>query len=157
MTTNTHESDVNTLRLAHPDASHVIRCQIDDVHIETTADARLIDVADAAGIPLPRFCYHKELTVAANCRMCLVEVAGAAKPVPACTATVTDGMKVLTQSAMAVNAQKSVMEFLLINHPLDCPICDQGGECELQDVAVVVRAPGVEEYVLTVRLVQIGD
>ena len=96
----------------------------------------LIEVADANAIPIPRFCYHEKLTVAANCRMCLVEVERAPKPLPACATPVMDGMKVFTRSKLARNAQKSVMEFLLINHPLDCPICDQGGECELQDVAM---------------------
>jgi len=96
----------------------------------------LIEVADANAIPIPRFCYHEKLSVAANCRMCLVEVERAPKPLPACATPVMDGMKVFTRSKLARNAQKSVMEFLLINHPLDCPICDQGGECELQDVAM---------------------
>ena len=96
----------------------------------------LIQVADRAGIQIPRFCYHSKLSVAANCRMCLVEVEKAPKPLPACATPVMDGMKVKTRSPLAIKAQKSVMEFLLINHPLDCPICDQGGECELQDVAM---------------------
>ncbi len=96
----------------------------------------LIEVADANAIPIPRFCYHEKLSVAANCRMCLVEVERAPKPLPACATPVMDGMKVFTRSKTARNAQRSVMEFLLINHPLDCPICDQGGECELQDVAM---------------------
>ena len=92
--------------------------------------------ADAAGIYVPHFCYHKKLSIAANCRMCLVDIEKMPKPMPACATPVTNGMVVRTQSAKAVNAQKSVMEFLLINHPLDCPICDQGGECQLQDLAV---------------------
>jgi NADH-quinone oxidoreductase subunit G len=96
----------------------------------------VIDAADDAGVYIPRFCYHKKLSVAANCRMCLVEVEKMGKPVPACATPATAGMKVYTQSKKALDAQKSVMEFLLINHPLDCPICDQGGECELQDLAV---------------------
>ncbi len=96
----------------------------------------LIRAADAAGIYIPRFCYHDKLSIAANCRMCLVEVENAPKPVPACATPITDGMKVETRSELARAAQKSTMEFLLINHPLDCPICDQGGECELQDLAV---------------------
>ena len=96
----------------------------------------LIEVADSNAIPIPRFCYHEKLSVAANCRMCLVEVERAPKPLPACATPVMDGMKVFTRSKLARNAQKSVMEFLLVNHPLDCPICDQGGECELQDVAM---------------------
>jgi NADH-quinone oxidoreductase subunit G len=88
------------------------------------------------GIYIPHFCYHKKLSIAASCRMCLVEVEKAPKPLPACATPVTDGMKVQTRSPKAVTAQKGVMEFLLINHPLDCPICDQGGECQLQDIAV---------------------
>lgn len=96
----------------------------------------IIEVADRCGINIPRFCYHKKLSVAANCRMCLVEVENAPKPLPACATPVGEGMKVHTDSPKALAAQKAVMEFLLINHPLDCPICDQGGECELQDVAM---------------------
>ena len=96
----------------------------------------LIEVTDQHGTYVPRFCYHKKLTVAANCRMCLVEVEKAPKPLPACATPVSDGMKVFTRSPLAIAAQKAMMEFLLINHPLDCPICDQGGECELQDLAM---------------------
>ena len=96
----------------------------------------IIEATDEAGILVPRFCYHKKLSVAANCRMCLVEVERAPKPLPACATPVMDGMKISTTSPYALKAQKSVMEFLLINHPLDCPICDQGGECELQDLAM---------------------
>jgi NADH-quinone oxidoreductase subunit G len=96
----------------------------------------LIRVTDANDVYVPRFCYHEKLPVAANCRMCLVEVEKAPKPMPACATPVMDGMVVHTRSAKAIAAQKSVMEFLLINHPLDCPICDQGGECELQDLAM---------------------
>ncbi|MGH8501746.1 MAG: NADH-quinone oxidoreductase subunit NuoG [Gammaproteobacteria bacterium] len=96
----------------------------------------IIAVADRHDIRIPRFCYHKKLSIAANCRMCLVEVEKAPKPVPACAFPVAEGMKVHTRSRLAIDAQKGTMEFLLINHPLDCPICDQGGECELQDVAM---------------------
>lgn len=113
-----------------------VSIEIDGKKIEARGDAMLIEAADEAGITIPRFCYHKKLSIAANCRMCLVEVEKAAKPLPACATPVTEGMKVLTRSPKAIRAQKNVMEFLLINHPLDCPICDQGGECELQDVAV---------------------
>jgi NADH-quinone oxidoreductase subunit G len=95
-----------------------------------------MDAADQLGIYVPRFCYHRKLSVAANCRMCLVDVEKAPKPLPACATPVTDGMKIATNSEKAIQAQKGVMEFLLINHPLDCPICDQGGECQLQDLAV---------------------
>ena len=110
--------------------------EIDGRAFQARKGQMLIEVADANAIPIPRFCYHEKLSVAANCRMCLVEVERAPKPLPACATPVMDGMKVFTRSKLARNAQKSVMEFLLVNHPLDCPICDQGGECELQDVAM---------------------
>ena len=110
--------------------------EINGKPLQVTDGAMVIEAADNAGITIPRFCYHKKLSVAANCRMCLVEIEKIAKPVPACATPVTDGMKIFTKSTMALEAQQSVMEFLLINHPLDCPICDQGGECELQDIAV---------------------
>ena len=110
--------------------------EIDGRAYEARKGQMLIEVADTNAIPIPRFCYHEKLTVAANCRMCLVEVERAPKPLPACATPVMDGMKVSTRSKLARNAQKSVMEFLLVNHPLDCPICDQGGECELQDLAM---------------------
>ena len=110
--------------------------EIDGRACEARKGQMLIEVADANAIPIPRFCYHEKLSVAANCRMCLVEVERAPKPLPACATPVMDGMKVFTRSKVARAAQRSVMEFLLINHPLDCPICDQGGECELQDVAM---------------------
>ena len=104
--------------------------------IQVRDGAMLIEAADEAGITIPRFCYHEKLSVAASCRMCLVEVEKVPKPLPACATPVNDGMKVWTNSPRALAAQKAVMEFLLINHPLDCPICDQGGECDLQDMAV---------------------
>lgn len=110
--------------------------EIDGKTFEVENGKMIIEVADEAGIPIPRFCYHKKLSVAANCRMCLVEIENSKKTVPACATPINDGMKVYTQSAAALKSQKAVMEFLLINHPLDCPICDQGGECELQDVSM---------------------
>jgi len=110
--------------------------EINGIHIHAREGAMVIEAADEAGIYIPRFCYHKKLSIAANCRMCLVEVEKVGKPLPACATPVTDGMKIFTKSPKAIEAQKGVMEFLLINHPLDCPICDQGGECELQDIAV---------------------
>ncbi len=113
-----------------------IMIEINGVECEARPGEMLIAVTDRAGIYVPRFCYHEKLTVAANCRMCLVEVVNAPKPLPACATPVANGMKVATRSAKAIGAQKAVMEFLLINHPLDCPICDQGGECELQDLAM---------------------
>jgi NADH-quinone oxidoreductase subunit G len=114
----------------------MIEIEIDGKTIEVEPGSMIIEVADKAGIPIPRFCYHKKLSIAANCRMCLVEVEKAPKPLPACATPVTAGMKVSTCSAKAKDAQRAVMEFLLINHPLDCPICDQGGECELQDISL---------------------
>ena len=114
----------------------MITIEIDGKSCQAESGQMLIDVADAAGIDIPRFCYHKKLSVAASCRMCLVDVEKAPKPLPACATPVMNGMVVRTRSDKARAAQKAVMEFLLINHPLDCPICDQGGECELQDVAV---------------------
>ncbi|MGV6808609.1 MAG: NADH-quinone oxidoreductase subunit NuoG [bacterium] len=113
-----------------------ITIEVNGKTINAEAGAMLIEATDAAGIEVPRFCYHKKLSVAANCRMCLVEVEKVPKALPACSTPVYDNMKVWTHSEKAVVAQQDVMEFLLINHPLDCPICDQGGECELQDVSV---------------------
>ncbi|KTD49190.1 NADH-quinone oxidoreductase subunit NuoG [Legionella quateirensis] len=110
--------------------------EIDGKTFEVENGKMIIEVADEAGIYIPRFCYHKKLSVAANCRMCLVEVENGRKPVPACATPITNGMKVFTKSEQALHSQKVVMEFLLINHPLDCPICDQGGECELQDISM---------------------
>ncbi len=116
--------------------SDKIKITINDQELEVTAGKMLIEVTDEVGIHIPRFCYHKKLSVAANCRMCLVEVEKAPKPMPACATPVNEGMKVWTRSEKALSAQKDTMEFLLINHPLDCPICDQGGECELQDLSM---------------------
>ncbi|HEX7972744.1 MAG TPA: NADH-quinone oxidoreductase subunit NuoG [Thiobacillus sp.] len=113
-----------------------LNIEIDGKSLQVESGDTIMDAANQAGIVIPHFCYHKKLSIAANCRMCLVQVEKAPKPLPACATPVTDGMKVHTRSEYAINAQKSVMEFLLINHPLDCPICDQGGECTLQDLAV---------------------
>ncbi|PID48534.1 MAG: NADH-quinone oxidoreductase subunit G [Proteobacteria bacterium] len=118
------------------DKAELVTLEIDGQMLEARPGSMLIEVADAAGIAIPRFCYHKKLSVAANCRMCLVEVEKSFKPLPACATPVTAGMKVWTRSAKTRESQRSVMEFLLVNHPLDCPICDQGGECELQDIAM---------------------
>jgi len=114
----------------------MINIEIDGKAVESERGSTVMDAANKLGIYIPHFCYHKKLSIAANCRMCLVEVEKAPKPLPACATPVAEGMKVHTHSEMAVKAQQGVMEFLLINHPLDCPICDQGGECELQDQAV---------------------
>ncbi|RTZ66701.1 MAG: NADH-quinone oxidoreductase subunit G [Aquificaceae bacterium] len=117
-------------------SEELVTIKINDQEIQAKPGSMLIEAADDAGIHIPRFCYHKKLSIAANCRMCLVEVERAPKPMPACATPVNDGMKVWTRSEKALSAQKDNMEFLLINHPLDCPICDQGGECELQDLSV---------------------
>jgi NADH-quinone oxidoreductase subunit G len=129
-----------------------ITITINGRQVETRAGRLLIDVADENDIVIPRFCYHKRLSVAANCRMCLVEIERSPKPMPACATQCMDGMVVRTRSATALAAQKSTMEFLLINHPLDCPICDQGGECELQDVAMGF-GEGVSRYTESKRVV----
>jgi len=113
-----------------------IKIEVNGQPVEARLGQMIIEVTDKNDIYIPRFCYHNKLTIAANCRMCLVEVEKAPKPLPACATPVVDGMKVFTNSPWAIDAQKAVMEFLLINHPLDCPICDQGGECELQDLAM---------------------
>jgi len=114
----------------------MIEIEIDGQTVKTEEGASIIEAADSVGIHIPRYCYHEKLSIAANCRMCLVEIEKTGKPLPACATPVTPDMKVYTKSKMATEAQRSVMEFLLINHPLDCPICDQGGECELQDLAM---------------------
>jgi NADH-quinone oxidoreductase subunit G len=114
----------------------MLEIEIDGKALQVAEGSTVLNAAHQAGIYIPHFCYHKKLSIAANCRMCLVQVEKAPKPLPACATTVAAGMKVFTHSDMAVKAQKGVMEFLLINHPLDCPICDQGGECQLQDLAV---------------------
>jgi NADH-quinone oxidoreductase subunit G len=113
-----------------------LNIEIDGRKTQVRPGTTVIEAAHALGIYVPHFCYHKKLSIAANCRLCLVQVEKAPKPLPACATPVTEGMKVHTASEQAVTAQKGVMEFLLINHPLDCPICDQGGECQLQDLAV---------------------
>ncbi|HET6632597.1 MAG TPA: NADH-quinone oxidoreductase subunit NuoG [Rhodanobacteraceae bacterium] len=124
---------------AQPD-NDLVNIEIDGRPFQAARGAMVIQVADQASIPIPRFCYHRKLAVAANCRMCLVEMhmgdRPSPKPVPACATPVAEGMKIFTRSDKALHAQRNVMEFLLINHPLDCPICDQGGECELQDLSL---------------------
>jgi len=114
----------------------LVNIEVDGVPVKAPKGAMIIQATDAHGAYVPRFCYHEKLSIAANCRMCLVEVEKAPKPLPACATPVAEGMKVFTKSPKAIAAQKATMEFLLINHPLDCPICDQGGECELQDLAM---------------------
>jgi len=114
----------------------MVKLEIDGREVEVPEGSMVMHAANELDIYVPHFCYHKKLSIAANCRMCLVEVEKAPKPLPACATPVTSGMKVFTRSEMALRAQKGVMEFLLINHPLDCPVCDKGGECQLQDLSV---------------------
>lgn len=114
----------------------MLEIEIDGKKAQVPDGSTVMEAAQQVGVYIPHFCYHKKLSIAANCRMCLVEVEKAPKPLPACATPVTNGMRVFTHSPLAVKAQKGVMEFLLINHPLDCPICDQGGECQLQDLSV---------------------
>lgn len=114
----------------------IVNLEVDGKAVTGRKGQMIIHVTDAINAYVPRFCYHDKLSIAANCRMCLVEVEKAPKPLPACATPIMEGMKVFTKSPKAIAAQRATMEFLLINHPLDCPICDQGGECELQDLAV---------------------
>ena len=138
--------------MSESSTTDMVTITVDGQEVQAPKGAMLIEVTDAQNIKVPRFCYHKKLAISANCRMCLVEVEKAPKPLPACATPVMEGMVVHTQSSYAKDAQKSVMEFLLINHPLDCPICDQGGECELQDVAVAY-GQSTSEYADTKRVV----
>jgi len=130
----------------------MVKLEIDGKEVEVPEGSMVMHAANALDIYVPHFCYHKKLSIAANCRMCLVEVEKAPKPLPACATPATNGMKVFTRSDKAVVAQKGVMEFLLINHPLDCPICDQGGECQLQDLSVGYGA-SASTYVEAKRVV----
>ena len=114
----------------------MVEIELDGQKVEVAEGSMVMHAAEKSGTYIPHFCYHKKLSIAANCRMCLVDIEKAPKPMPACATPVTQGMIVRTKSDKAIKAQQSVMEFLLINHPLDCPICDQGGECQLQDLAV---------------------
>ncbi|PKM03085.1 MAG: NADH-quinone oxidoreductase subunit G, partial [Gammaproteobacteria bacterium HGW-Gammaproteobacteria-5] len=117
-------------------APDLVNIEIDGKALQAPKGSMIIQAADKAGVAVPRFCYHEKLPIAANCRMCMVDVEKMPKPAPACATPVMEGMKIYTQSKRALDAQRNVMEFLLINHPLDCPICDQGGECELQDLSL---------------------
>lgn len=134
----------------------MVEIEIDGKKVEVQEGSMVMDAANKVGTYIPHFCYHKKLSIAANCRMCLVEVEKAPKPLPACATPVTNGMIVRTASDKAIRAQKSVMEFLLINHPLDCPICDQGGECQLQDLAVGY-GPSASRYEEEKRVVEPKD
>ncbi|SFM34645.1 NADH dehydrogenase subunit G [Ectothiorhodospira mobilis] len=134
----------------------LVNIEVDGIPLKAKKGTMLIRVTDEAGIRIPRFCYHDKLSVAANCRMCLVEVEKAPKPMPACATPVAEGMRVWTRSPKALAAQKATMEFLLINHPLDCPVCDQGGECELQDVSMGY-GEGISRYSEAKRAVKDKD
>jgi NADH-quinone oxidoreductase subunit G len=138
--------------MSTPDPN-VVNLEVNGIPLQARKGQMLIEVTDQADIYVPRFCYHRKLSIAANCRMCLVEVEKAPKPLPACATPVGEGMKVFTRSKRAIAAQKATMEFLLINHPLDCPICDQGGECELQDLAMGFGR-GVSRYTERKRIVK---
>ena len=111
----------------------MLKLKVNDVDVEVEEGLTVLQSCEKAGVEIPRFCYHEKLSIAGNCRMCLVEVENSAKPVASCAFPVAEGMKIVTNSDKVKKARKGVMEFLLINHPLDCPICDQGGECDLQD------------------------
>jgi len=130
----------------------MLNLEIDGRAVQVAPGSTVMDAAHKLGVYVPHFCYHKKLSIAANCRMCLVQVEKAPKPLPACATPAAEGMKVWTASELAIQAQKSVMEFLLINHPLDCPICDQGGECQLQDLAVGY-GPSASRYTEEKRVV----
>ena len=136
----------------------MIEIQLDGQKVDVLEGSTIMHAAEKAGTYIPHFCYHKKLSIAANCRMCLVDVEKAPKPMPACATPVTQGMVVHTKNDKAIKAQKGVMEFLLINHPLDCPICDQGGECQLQDLAVGYGGSGsrYEEEKRTVTYKDVG-
>jgi NADH-quinone oxidoreductase subunit G len=141
---------------APPADPNVVNVEVNGLPFKARKGQMIIEVTDLVDIYVPRFCYHPKLSIAANCRMCLVEVEKAPKPLPACATPVTEGMKIFTRSKRAISAQKATMEFLLINHPLDCPICDQGGECELQDLAMGFGR-GVSRYTEKKRIVKDKD
>jgi NADH-quinone oxidoreductase subunit G len=132
---------------------NTVNIEVNGVPCKARKGQMIIEVTDQADVYVPRFCYHRKLSIAANCRMCLVDVEKAPKPLPACATPVAEGMKVFTRSKRAIAAQKATMEFLLINHPLDCPICDQGGECELQDLAMGFGR-GISRYTERKRVVK---
>jgi NADH-quinone oxidoreductase subunit G len=136
--------------------SDQIKIKINGNEIEATKGQMIIEVTDNNQVHVPRFCYHPKLSIAANCRMCMVEVKNVGKPLPACATPISDGMEIFTKTPLALTAQKGTMEFLLLNHPLDCPICDQGGECELQDMAIG-HGQGKTRYELSKRVVKDKD
>ena len=131
----------------------MVQIFIDEKPYDVEDGITVIQACELAGIEIPRFCYHEKLSIAGNCRMCLVEMENSHKPVASCAMPVAEGMKIKTNSDMVVKARKGVMEFLLINHPLDCPICDQGGECDLQDQAMAYGS-GISRFVEQKRAVK---
>ena len=132
----------------------MLKLKVNDIDVEVEEGLTVLQACEQAGVEIPRFCYHEKLSIAGNCRMCLVEMENSSKPVASCAMPVAEGMKIKTDSDMVVKARKGVMEFLLINHPLDCPICDQGGECDLQDQAMAYGA-GISRFVEQKRAVKI--
>ena len=114
----------------------MIKVKVNGINISVPDGSTVMQACENAGSEIPRFCYHERLSIAGNCRMCLVEIVGSPKPVASCAMPVNEGMEIITSSDKVKEAREGVMEFLLINHPLDCPICDQGGECDLQDQAL---------------------
>ena len=123
----------------------MVNLKVDDKSIEVAKGSTVIQACEKAGAEIPIFCFHDRLSIAGNCRMCLVEITGNPKPVASCAMPVSEGMDVVTSSQKVIDAREGVMEFLLINHPLDCPICDQGGECDLQDQALYYGR-GISRY-----------
>ena len=131
----------------------MVKLSINNKTVEVDNGITILQACEDVGIEIPRFCYHEKLSIAGNCRMCLVEMENSAKPVASCAMPVAEGMKIFTNSKKVENARKGVMEFLLINHPLDCPICDQGGECDLQDQAMAY-GQGISRFVENKRAVK---
>ncbi len=131
----------------------MLRLTIDGVEIEVEAGLNVLQACEQAGVEIPHFCYHERLSIAGNCRMCLVEMEKSPKPIASCAMPVADGMVIRTNTPLVRKAREGVMEFLLINHPLDCPICDQGGECDLQDQAMAYGV-GLSRYRETKRAVK---
>ena len=114
----------------------MLKLKVNDIDVEVEEGTTVLQACEQAGAEIPRFCYHEKLSIAGNCRMCLVEIENSRKPVASCAMPVTDGMNIKTNTKFVEKSRKGVMEFLLANHPLDCPVCDQGGECDLQDQAM---------------------
>ena len=131
----------------------MLKLKVNDIDVEVEEGLTVLQACEKVGVEIPRFCYHEKLSIAGNCRMCLVEMDDSPKPVASCAMPVSDGMNIKTKSELVKTARNGVMEFLLINHPLDCPICDQGGECDLQDQAMAY-GKGFSRFVETKRAVK---